>query len=687
MAGVQVGAGATSTVPWAALDHAALGLPATTDLPSARALDALVHAAAGVAYLKWFEYRLAAAMHAELVEPFEDEDRRELDAFTRCAATIATTMSVTQGAARTLLTDAVALRDRLPLVAECLRDGVVTPHHIRTIVSRTELIDGQCYAALVDADIARALRRPGSWSPARMETMVDKMVHRRDPDAVRERRDAAKQNREFTVETGRDGMATAMDTRSAEDVAALAEAVRRLAEQVCPKDTRSKAARASDAHYALVTQTEFGCDCDRPITDCRYRNIDLEKFAATAPRIVIHLVTDTTTLDGPVPAPENERVCRSPQHLPRPTTESTPAAESDTGAGSGSAASASAASVSTEAVAAQQVSSGADFEVQAESAADTTLTESVVTKSGSVDPVAAQPVSPDTEVATGPVSPDAEVAAGSVSPDQPDVTAHAEAAGGDAAGDIIADDEAAGEEEPGDEAEEGPHGCEESVGLDTVDGVGFLPGIGIISGAHVRGLAADPRTVIRPLGDGTDTPLPATQPSDPYRPSAALDAYIRARDLFCTWPGCNRPAWDADLDHITEYDHTHPDRGGRTDATGLGAKCRFHHLLKTFGDFVDDQYPDPTDPSRLIRTITIPDGRTVLGPAFTGHDVHPGLDTIVFGDPPAPRPPGLTERRRPAPRSEEKHARRRQERNRNRLRNLGLPATPAEAADYEPPPF
>ncbi|MBT1192283.1 hypothetical protein, partial [Rhodococcoides kroppenstedtii] len=63
MAGVQVGAQNTA-VPWVALDHAALGLPATCDLPASQALDALVHATAGVAYLKWFEYQLAAAMHA-----------------------------------------------------------------------------------------------------------------------------------------------------------------------------------------------------------------------------------------------------------------------------------------------------------------------------------------------------------------------------------------------------------------------------------------------------------------------------------------------------------------------------------------------------------------------------------------------------------------------------------------------
>ncbi|WP_169818419.1 HNH endonuclease signature motif containing protein [Rhodococcoides corynebacterioides] len=586
MAAVQVGARTTAT-PWAALDHAALGLPATTDLPSPQALDALVHAAAGVSYLKWFEYQLAAAMHAELVEPFEDEDRRELDAFTRCAATIATTMSITPFAARTLLTDAVALRDRLPLVARCLRDGIVTPHHIRTIVSRTELIEGQCYAALVDADIAAALRKPGSWSPARMEIMVDTMVHRRDPDAVRARREAAKRNREFTVETGRDGMATTTDTRPAEDTALAAAAVHRLAAQVCPKDTRSKAARASDAHYALLTRTEFGCDCDRPITDCRYKNVDVGTFAATAPRIVIHLVTDTTTLTGPVRAPESERVCRSPQHLPRPDTEPTPAAQPD-----------ATEPVSTDSVA---VEPGA--------------AESVAAGPGAAEPVAAEPT------AARPVAAD------------PSGTAIL----ADAAADPIFTKSPAV-----DESSEGPHGCDEPLGLDTVDGVGFLAGIGIISGAHVRDLAADPRTVIRPLGDGTDTPLPATQPSNPYRPSAALDAYVRARDQFCTWPGCNRPAWEADLDHITEYDHHDPTRGGTTSAGGLGAKCRFHHLLKTFGDFVDDQYPDPNNPSRLIRTITIPGGRTVLGPAFTGHDVHPGLDMIVFGAPPDPstaRPP------------------------------------------------
>ncbi|MBY6409716.1 HNH endonuclease, partial [Rhodococcus corynebacterioides] len=67
---------------------------------------------------------------------------------------------------------------------------------------------------------------------------------------------------------------------------------------------------------------------------------------------------------------------------------------------------------------------------------------------------------------------------------------------------------------------------------------------------------------------------------------------------------------------------------------------------------------------------------------------HPGLDMIVFGDPPATgkNHPPEPEPTRPAPRTEQKHARRRQERNRNRLRNALNGVAPPEPDDA-PPPF
>ncbi|MBY6437909.1 DUF222 domain-containing protein, partial [Rhodococcus kroppenstedtii] len=545
------GAAQVGGVPWPERDPAAVGLPASFDIPVSGHLDALADLAAGAAYLEWRRYRHAAALHTDLVVPEEDRDERAVDAYAQCAARIATTLSVSQYVAERLLDNAVALRDRLPRVFECLRDGVVSPTFIRTIVSRTELIHGRPYQGLVDADIAAALRKPGSWSTARVRDLCDQMVYRRDPDAVRERREEALKGRCFFTEAGLDGMGTVGATMSAERAAIVARVVERLAAQVCKHDSRTKGARAADALFALVKHAPFGCDCARP--ECAFAAVDADEVAATAARIVIHVVTDTTTLTGPVPA----------------NTAAHPQAQN----------------VETTAVAADQ------------GVADEVTVEEVV-----VDEAAAVAVEPE-------AVPVDEAAAVAVEPEAVPVD---EAAVG----------EAAAEPEP-----------------DLIDGVGYVAGLGIISGAHVRDLATDPDAIIRPLGDGTDTPLPATQPADPYRPSAALDTYIRARDRYCTWPGCNTPAWDGDLDHITEYDHTHPERGGKTTATGLGAKCRFHHLLKTFGDVVDDQYGDPDHPGRIIRTFTIPEGRTVLGPAHTGFDTHPGLDMIVFGDSPATRPP------------------------------------------------
>ncbi|MFW0872458.1 DUF222 domain-containing protein [Rhodococcoides corynebacterioides] len=657
-------------VAWATRDHTALGLPVSFDLPVGGHLDALVDLAAGAGYLEWRRYQHVAALHTDLVLAEEDRDERAVDAFAQCAARIATALSVSQYVAERILDSAVALRDRLPRVFECLRDGVVSPAHIRTIVSRTELIHGRSYQGLVDADIADALRKPGSWSTGRVRDLCDQMVYRRDPDAVRERRDDALKGRCFFTEAGLDGLATVGATMSAERAAIVARVVERLAAQVCKHDSRTKTARASDALFALVKHAPFGCDCARP--DCTFTVVDADEVAANAARIVIHVVTDTTTLTGPAPATTNAgtNTAAAAEAAAEPATH---ARTQDAG---------------TTAAAAEEVA--VEEVVVEKTAADTATSDAVA-----ADAVAADEVAVD-EVAAAETTAEAAAADGVAAEA---VTTDEAAVEGTAADDVVAEavstDEVAAEDVAAEDVAAEAATDEVAVESESelVDGVGYIPGLGIVSGAHIRDLASDPAAIIRPLGDGTDTPLPATQPAHPYRPSAALNTYIRARDQYCTWPGCTRPAWDGDLDHITEYDHHHPERGGQTTATGLGAKCRFHHLLKTFGDFVDDQYPDPDNPGRIIRTFTIPEGRTVLGPAYTGHDTHPGLDMIVFGDPPdaGTKKPSTSgepepEPTRPAPRTEQKHARRRQERNRNRLRNALNGVAPPLAEDT-PPPF
>ena len=82
-------------------------------------------------------------------------------------------------------------------------------------------------------------------------------------------------------------------------------------------------------------------------------------------------------------------------------------------------------------------------------------------------------------------------------------------------------------------------------------------------------------------------PGPDSQPEPRYRPSAALDDFVRCRDMTCRWPNCDRPAECCDLDHAIPYG-----AGGMTHPSNLRCLCRKHHLLKTFHGWRDHQYPD-----------------------------------------------------------------------------------------------
>ena len=229
--------------------------------------------------------------------------------------------------------------------------------------------------------------------------------------------------------------------------------------------------------------------------------------------------------------------------------------------------------------------------------------------------------------------------------------------------------------------------------------VGFMDGYGIISAEHVRDIAARPDTVTRRVvptntpenADGTYT-LPA-HGTDPYRPSTALDEAVRCRDGYCVDPGCAHSAWTADNDHVTEYDHHNPEAGGHTSYENLNTKCRYGHITKTFGNWVDDQYRDPAT-GRLVTEYITPEGFVIPGDAETFEDTFPGLRRLRFtppttGDPP-PRPPATpspqaTPRHRT--RAANKHARRRAERHRNRQRRLTHDTDQPLVDTGGPPPF
>ncbi|SFO37912.1 protein of unknown function [Geodermatophilus obscurus] len=75
--------------------------------------------------------------------------------------------------------------------------------------------------------------------------------------------------------------------------------------------------------------------------------------------------------------------------------------------------------------------------------------------------------------------------------------------------------------------------------------------------------------------DRAGTGLTPPGPSGGYRPGAALDRHVRARDRRCRFPGCRRP-----VPKQGELDHTTPWPTGQTDAANLTGYCTGHHRGK-----------------------------------------------------------------------------------------------------------
>src|SRR5690625_857958 len=117
------------------------------------------------------------------------------------------------------------------------------------------------------------------------------------------------------------------------------------------------------------------------------------------------------------------------------------------------------------------------------------------------------------------------------------------------------------------------------------------------SSGHIIGGGTIPAPLLAHLVNNGATTRPLRHPAElgaepHYRPSQALTAFVRARDLTCRFPGCDRPATHCDIDHAIAYPH------GPTHPANLRCLCRKHHLLKTFWTgargWHDTQHPDGT---------------------------------------------------------------------------------------------
>jgi hypothetical protein len=181
-------------------------------------------------------------------------------------------------------------------------------------------------------------------------------------------------------------------------------------------------------------------------------------------------------------------------------------------------------------------------------------------------------------------------------------------------------------------------------------------------------------------------------PEPGYVPSKKLAIFVRCRDLTCRWPGCDRPAFDCDLDHTLPYAD-----GGPTHASNLKCYCRTHHLVKTFWGWRDQQLPDGTIilNSPAGKTYVTTPGSALLFPSLclpTGDVQAPEHHRPV--DHCAERGAMMPKRRhtRAQDRANRVAAERRQNhqaRTVHRAESMSYlgPAPPSTDTDDEPPPF
>ena len=270
----------------------------------------LVDAAAGWARA---ENAAAARKLAVMAEIFDRRTglssgkERELwwiDPDAAVASELAAAVNVSSGMALHQSNRGVALRDRLPGVAALFAQGLISDLLVRTIVSRTYLIDDDEAMAAVDAELADRVQRWGALSVKKAEAAIDELVELHDPGAVRRsRRAGAEETVAFGCPTDTAGMTTIWMRLNSPDAALMERNADQMAHTVCDADPRSMDARRAQAVAAKVNDTAFGCRCGDP--DCLGATGD-----APAKNAVVYVVATEDTLDAAGPEPEPARAVK-----------------------------------------------------------------------------------------------------------------------------------------------------------------------------------------------------------------------------------------------------------------------------------------------------------------------------------------------------------------------------------------
>ncbi|RAU90485.1 HNH endonuclease [Mycobacterium colombiense] len=246
---------------------------------------------------------VAALLRHRVATPARPEpEYAEIDGFEQTAAEVAAAMNLSPAGASYLVSYAEALDTRLPSVAALLAEGRTDWRTVRLIITRTDLVtDGETLAKL-DRSLAGRIGNWHGWSRQRIVNAVDAAVRSCDPDAARERRLAAEDDRHVAIRAKEDGMAEIYGSVAAAAAAAFDRRLSQLAKQVCAADPRTFDQRRADALAALSEGRGLACACGRPECPARASAHDADDDRAGA-RVVINVVASEQTVnaDGALP--------------------------------------------------------------------------------------------------------------------------------------------------------------------------------------------------------------------------------------------------------------------------------------------------------------------------------------------------------------------------------------------------
>lgn len=248
--------------------------------------------------------RLAAI--GDLYETLAPDDDTEklcwaIDGHLSLVAEVATALAISRKRAEAQVKMAITLRTRLPQVAAVYATGVLDHRMIATIVARTELITDPTLMARIDTQLAHKAARWVRLSGPKIEQRIDQVIASCDPIGVRDP-DRPRRDRYVDITPTQPGMGGVWANIDALAATAWDTLLNTRAEQRCPADTRTKDQRRADAFAAIATGQHPPCHCDNPACPAR----TAPTTAATV-GLTIHVIADTTTLDG-----ESER----PAYLP-----------------------------------------------------------------------------------------------------------------------------------------------------------------------------------------------------------------------------------------------------------------------------------------------------------------------------------------------------------------------------------